>query len=542
MEGRNKRINLPVILSLSDQDRMAYELSPERLMRWEADREVSFIIRGDIPILGQLILYGNFEGEKIVSHRMDRISREEWAVKIKMPSGGMIRFTFILETEKANYWDSHDYYSILLDPPLQRKLRLYSYIPNGKYSDWKNDMRTIKGMGFNAVHFLPLTSMGYSRSPYAAKHLFEKDDCWGTEDDFNDLLGFCIEEGMALCFDVVLNHVSCDSDMARKKAHWIVGDPLRKDGLKRAGCWHGDSWISWEELVLINYDHPQYDIRCEIWEYMKQYLLYWANLAEKTGGFVRLDNVHGAHRNFLSWAIQCLKRELPGITLLAEFFDSRESLILGVREWGLNLILGNSWEFPFVSQLREYLKMIHASSELRFLLMPTTHDTSGIPQLFGKADSVIPRYFTCALMGTGQTGMTMGTEWGEENKIPFINNSERKEFELRVDYREIISEINNLLRRDSIFQCVGNADFISSSSESLLILRRWEYISGREVLLIANYDINNAQEYFCDSCFETLLHYGFERKETPGGTVIRLSPCGVVAMEMVPSSKKEIMV
>ncbi len=511
-------------------------LPTEKLTRLEGNR--SYRIRVDVnhSLSSRVFLSGNLEGEEFKSYPMTQCqdNRNCWVYEGMFPVGGFLSLTFFMENDEGRFWDPCGYRNILVDPPLMNNLRMYSFIPgvSGRYTHWIKDLDHIREMGFNAIHLLPLTEMGYTRSPYAAKDLFSIDESYGTEEEFERFVNACIEKEIALCFDVVLNHVSCDSRMALTKANWIKGDLRRRDGMKRAGCWHEGQWISWEELVLIDYQHPDPRTRREIWDSMRDYLFHWASLAEKTGGFIRLDNLHSSHQGFIHKVLRELRYAYPRVGIFSEFFHSLEELHRGVSEWGLNLLLANSWEYPFVPQLIGYLKEIHSSAELRFLLMPTTHDTESVTRLFGDPRSLIPRYFVCALMGTGQAGLMMGTEWGEPEKIDFINRSGRMQFNRAWDFSETLGKINKLHREVPLFHKTGNIEFLPTTTDSLIVCRREGDGSRRKFLLAANFDIYNEREFHYNERVEVIMEAGGRLEGKEWGSRIILSPCGVVVLEI----------
>jgi hypothetical protein len=535
----NRRISSTYTLHLTYTNGSGFELHTEKLGRAWGGRKVTISARGESPGRSELFLHGNFSGIDYEFRPMvkDKKIKNQWSLTMDLPPGGLLQLTIMMETDENRYWDPAGYRRVLIDPPVINKLRLYSYIPNGDFNNWINDLDGIESMGFNGIHLLPLTQMGYTRSPYAAKNLFKIDPAWGDPKDFDRFIKECEKRKIALCVDVVLNHISSDSELARTKAHWIKGDPTRQDGLKRAGCWHQNSWISWEELALIDYDHPDRTIRTEIWNYMKDYLLYWAKLVHGTGGFIRLDNLHSSHKGFIEWVLMELHRELPGTAVFSEYFGSPEELSKGVSRWGLNLLLGNSWEYPFVPQLENYLKLVHFHSDLKYLLMPTTHDTESVTDLFGSPDSIIPRYCACALMGTGQVGITMGSEWGEPDKINFINIEGPVSFNPVNDYHGSITKINSLMEKDNIFRQNGNGEFLKAPCDSLLIFRRWSEDHKREVLVLANFDISINHEYYYHGKFQILLAERAQVNMRDEGTLINMEPCGVVVLEMLKNGE-----
>ena len=123
---------------------------------------------------------------------------------------------------------------------------MYTLIPavSGTISDWIDMLPHIAGLGFNAIHILPMTSLDVSESPYSAYDLFSIDSAYNGHNNrdgftlFEKFVEKAQELGIRLCFDLVLNHIGIRSKMAHMCPEWIVPDKSEKDGLKRSGCWH----------------------------------------------------------------------------------------------------------------------------------------------------------------------------------------------------------------------------------------------------------------------------------------------------------------
>ncbi|NJK93598.1 MAG: hypothetical protein HC905_00540 [Bacteroidales bacterium] len=260
---------------------------------------------------------------------------------------------------------------------------LYTIIPNvsGTLADWTADLKRIRAMGFNAVHLLPLTTLDTSDSPYSAKDLFNIDprylDKTSPKDglaQLDDFVEAARSLDIKLCFDLVLNHVGVHSKIAKQAPDWIIHDPCQPDGLQRAKYLSDTGWHYWDDLVLINYDHPSEAIRTEIWDYMTRYMLFWAKYANITGGFLRFDNLHSSNPAFVQALADTLHTVYPSVGVLAEYFTDEATLIKTGLQWGLNLNLATPWDYKFVPKLREYLKYIHRLSDhLRFFMPVTSH-------------------------------------------------------------------------------------------------------------------------------------------------------------------------
>ncbi len=363
-------------------------------------------------------------------------------------------------------------------------------------------------MGFKTVHLLPLTTLDTSLSPYSARDLFDVDPSYLDKDSKLDgltQLEAFIEKAKSLniqlCFDLVLNHVGTDSNMAKQAPEWIMPDPATPDGLKRARYWCDKGWLPWNDLVLIDYEHPSQQIRADIHAYMTEYALFWANYASETNGFVRYDNLHSSDKHFVDSVTESLRKEYPNVGVIAEYFTDSSTLLDTIPKWGLNLILATPWDSRFVPQLRTYLKYLHSISDhVRFFMPITSHDSGSPAQEFGGVQSTIPRYVAAALMGTGATGITQGVEWGQPEKINFIGKHAKITPPSNPKFGDFLRRVNEILIAEPALRQGQNCRFVDNDHHAVIAAFRKDNRPGkRGILVICNFDI------FHEHAFETDL-------------------------------------
>jgi hypothetical protein len=418
---------------------------------------------------------------------------------------GLYSFRAEFSLDQGTSWlrDSVPDAWVLIDPPQVDGLRMYTMVPNvsGTLADWKADLKRISDLGFNAVHLLPITALDTSESPYSAKDLFDIDPSFLNKDVEKDgltQLGEFIEEAKALniklCFDLVLNHVGVNSNMAKRAPDWIVPDPNHEDGFQRARYWFDNCWLTWDDLLLINYEHPSEAIRYEIWAYMTDYTLFWAKYANDTGGFVRFDNLHSSDPDFIQSLSETLHAEYPNVGILAEYFTDETTLLHTGPKWGLNLNLATPWNFKFVPDLRKYLQYIHrVSKHIRYFMPITSHDSGTPAQEFGSIDSTIPRYVAAALLGTGATGIMQGVEFGYTERIKFIGRQPKMIYPDEPKFADFIRLINSILINYAAFRHGENCHFVDNEHHAVIAAFRKE--SGNQeygFLVVCNFDIYHA--------------------------------------------------
>jgi hypothetical protein len=450
---------------------------------------------------------------------------------------------------KTWFWDRAPFSKVIVDPADTRDIRMYTLIPNvsGHIGEWIGALDHIRNLGFNTVHLLPVTTMGASESPYAAEDLYSVDPSFLNPQDprdgldqFEDFVRAAREKGIKLCIDLVLNHIGISSQMARYCPEWIVADQNEHDGLLRAGCWHMNKWIKWSDLGKIHYDHPETTMQQEMWRYMKQYSIFWANYAAYTGGMVRFDNLHSSNPNFIDELIRTLRAVYPDLILQAEFFTDSNTLLKNAAKYELNLLLANPWEHPFAENLREYLIYLHdVSNKLRFLTPIATHDTGAPAQLYGSPQAAATRYFTLALLATGQTGMVQGTEHGILEKIDFIGRKRSVSFPTPNRYDDLIRRINRILQDYDLFHEGGNIRFVDQGHGAIIAaIREGRKKPEEKFLLVSNLDTVKAydMEWSLSDILQEKQRYRLneliqDKKTIPAGNLLKIEvePCGIRA-------------
>jgi len=434
-----------------------------------------------------------------------------FSLSVAPPRCGIFLFKMKHSPDGGQTWylDRGPFTKVIVDPAGAKDIRMYTLIPNvsGHIGDWIEALDHIRDLGFNTVHLLPVTKMDVSESPYAAEDLFSIDpsflnpsDSRDGLDQFEAFVHAAREKGIRLCMDLVLNHVGISSQVARRCPEWIAADKNERDGLLRAGCWHMNKWIKWGDLGKIHYDHPEPLMRRELWAYMKQYAMFWANYAAYTGGMIRLDNLHSSHPDFIEELIRVLRMAYPDLIIQAEFFSDSNTLLKTVSGREVNLLLATPWEYLFAEKLREYMMYLHGiSTKLRFFTPITTHDTGAPVQLYGSPDAAVARYFTLALFTTGQTGMVQGMEHGALEKVDFIGRQRSVSFPAPNRYNAVIRKVNRILQDYALFHEGGNLRFVDQGHGALMVaVREGRKTPEEKFLLVSNLDIAHTHKMRLD--------------------------------------------
>jgi hypothetical protein len=502
-----------------------------------------------------VVMYTNING-RWGDLFFERVSKNKFKLNISLKKCGTYHFKigYCLEDHGEWYWDKDFFSRIMVDPSHTDNIKMYTLIPtvSGKLSDWKNITSNAKELGFNFIHLLPITKLDTSESPYSANDLFNIDNFYLDDinknglDQLEDYFEFAKEKGMRICTDLVLNHIGVDSKMAKICPNWIVEDYSEKDGMQRTGCWHMGEWLKWEDLLKINFNHPNLQTKKEIWAYMFRYASFWANYANETGGMIRLDNLHSSDQAFVTWLTLELRRAFPNLIIQAEYFADYNTLMYNVPKLGLNVLLGNPWDHPYAENLRNYIKYIHETSDkFRYITPITTHDSGAPKELFGSVEATIPRYFIAAMFTTGQTGIVQGVENGVEQKIKFIGKNPKLELVKNEKLHSYIKKINKYLDIYPDLRKIGNLIFVDNNHGAILAAYRKSSQEGiKGFILLANLDIHSNHTIELDKELNkdiedsSLFELFTEKKVKYDDLKITLKPCEIKLIRI--DSKKVV--
>lgn len=198
-----------------------------------------------------------------------------------------------------------------------------NYSPEGTFEGVRRDLRRIKGLGVDIIWLLPIHPIGETArkgtlgSPYAIRDYRAINPEYGTLEDFRRLVDDIHDLGMKCVIDVVYNHTSPNSWLARNHPEWFYRKPDGSLG-NRVGDW----W----DVVDLDYSHP------ELWDYQIETLKYWASMVD---GF-RCDVAPLVPLDFWLRAREEVEQVRPGCFWLAESVEL--SFVREGRTGGLGLL------------------------------------------------------------------------------------------------------------------------------------------------------------------------------------------------------------
>ena len=140
---------------------------------------------------------------------------------------------------------------------------------NGTFKDITDDLNRIKELGTDIIWLMPIHPIGENNrkgkdgGPYSVKDYRTVNPSYGTIEDLKILINETHKKGMKLIIDVVFNHTSVDSTLAKQHPEWFY---CNEKGVPKPRV------EDWSDIVDLDFSNM------ELWDYLIDCLKYWADL------------------------------------------------------------------------------------------------------------------------------------------------------------------------------------------------------------------------------------------------------------------------
>lgn len=197
-----------------------------------------------------------------------------------------------------------------------------NFSKGGTFNEVIPELDRIKALGVDIVWFAPIHPIGEKArkgilgSPYAISDYRAVNPEYGTKDDFEKVVEEIHKRGMKCIIDVVYNHTSPDSVLAKEHPEWFFH---KEDGS------FGNRVGEWTDIIDLDYNNK------ELWDYQIETLKMWAEIVD---GF-RCDVAPIIPIDFWLKAREAVEEIRKGCIWLSESVDP--DFIVAMREIGINV-------------------------------------------------------------------------------------------------------------------------------------------------------------------------------------------------------------
>lgn len=179
------------------------------------------------------------------------------------------------------------------------------YSEEGNFEGVTKDLDRIRDLGVDIIWLMPIHPIGEKNrkgsmgSPYAISDYRAINPDFGTEEDLKNLVNEAHARGMKVIIDVVYNHTSPDSWLAKNHPEWFY---RKEDGSM------GNRVGDWTDVVDLDYGNT------DLWDYQIDTLKHWAGIVD---GF-RCDVAPMVPLDFWLKAREEVEKVHPGCFWLSE--------------------------------------------------------------------------------------------------------------------------------------------------------------------------------------------------------------------------------
>lgn len=146
-----------------------------------------------------------------------------------------------------------------------------NHTEEGTFNSIIPDLDRIKALGTDIIWLMPIHPIGVEKKkgslgcPYAIQNYRDVNQCYGTMDEFKNLVKEIHDRGMKCIIDVVYNHTSPDSVLVRHNPEYFYKNEDGQFG-NRAG--------DWSDVIDLDYGNKA------LWRYQIDTLKMWADIVD----------------------------------------------------------------------------------------------------------------------------------------------------------------------------------------------------------------------------------------------------------------------
>lgn len=317
---------------------------------------------------------------------------------------------------------------------------------------WADVISHVKDMDFNAIYVNPFHETGFSGSLYAVKDYYRLNpaflDAQDNPSDFSPLknfIGKCIENGLDLIMDLVINHTAFDSVLTQSHPLWYKRDASGKLMCPYAVDPGDASNVTvWGDLAVIDNEKSK-DIE-GLWNYWDELIRFYQEMGIL--GF-RCDAAYQVPAALWQRLISSSKKRYPQTRFYAETLGCQMAEIEALSSVGFDFLFNSSkwWNFDKSWAIEQHSLNKKIAPSISF---PESHDTERLASVKpGTMDVQKSRYAIAALFSKGLL-MPMGYEYGATTRMDVVKGTPADADKPQWDLSLWIKQINALKKRIAV--------------------------------------------------------------------------------------------
>lgn len=374
-------------------------------------------------------------------------------------------------------------------------MKIYNLFPlvAGKMPLWIEKLDYIKDLGFNVVYINPIFQTGYNRNIYAPKNFYKFSEEFidqfsieGTE-QFKNFINTCHSKEIRVIYELIFTHTSIDSDLLIEHPEWYIveGGSLKKYTIKAK-----NSWIEWGDLLELNNNSDDLEIKNSIWQYWRDltetYILYGVDI-------IKLHSAYCLPQKELKDFIKDIKNKYPHVEFIGDNLGASFGDMMDLSRAGVDYLFTSFkwWDFKAPWFFEQHYKL---KDNVKLISFPENFDTERVSNIYnGNENAQKVLYAIAALLNNG-VSVPIGFETGSKIKLndlsSFSFDFEHEEF----DIKDYIRKINNIKSNYSIFSEENDIYYLSQKNENIFALKKMNKEKNEFAIIIANLNFSSSEK------------------------------------------------
>jgi len=321
-------------------------------------------------------------------------------------------------------------------------IRLYNLFPRllGTMGRWKDHIKRIQAMGFNAVYINPIHYPGFSGSLYSPKDFYKFNPLFidtnlvmSPNEQLKDFIAVCHNADILVIMDLVINHTAIDCTLIHEHSSWYKHTP---DGqIVHPGAKDGNKWIEWGDLAEVDNAHSS--DRENLWQFWWKMMAHYIDAG--FDGF-RCDMAYQVPNDLWKYLISRAQQKKPGCLFLAESLGCSFQQVEILARIGFDYLFNSMkyWDYNQPWGMEQYHKTSPLVGTIAF---PESHDTRRlIDELDGDLPAIKRQLLFSATFSKGFM-IPIGFEFGFRRTLDVVHTDPGWWENTGIDLQEFIKKV-----------------------------------------------------------------------------------------------------
>lgn len=381
-------------------------------------------------------------------------------------------------------------------------MKIYNLFPlvAGKMPLWIDKLDYIKSLGFNVVYINPIFQTGYNRNIYAPKNFYkfceefiDPFSTGGTE-QFKNFIDTCHSKGIKVIYELIFTHTSIDSDLLVEHPEWYI---MEDGSLKKYTIKAQNSWIEWGDLLELNNNSDNPEIKNSIWQYWRDltetYILYGVDI-------IKLHSAYCLPQKELKEFIKDIKNKYPHIEFIGDNLGASFGDMMDLSRAGVDYLFTSFkwWDFKAPWFFEQHYKL---KDNIKLISFPENYDTERVSKKYNGNENAQKIFYAIAALLNNGVSVPIGFETGSKIKLndlsSFSFDFEHEEF----DIKDYIKKINDIKSSYTIFSEENDIYYLSQKNENIFALKKMNKEKNEFAILIANLNFSNSEKVVLNDIF-----------------------------------------